>query len=606
MGVLGLTPFIQRYCPEVIRELPHRLSSLSGKTLAIDGTLITQRLHFAPMPYASRHVLGWYRLIKELKEAQVGVICVFDGEGRNIAKDSERERRRKVQRMTLARGTIEADRLKRLNRLGFLLKDFRALSQNEQIRWSKVLRRLMVTPGTPTYLKGLDMDISGLTYDVSELPAAFPALRDQCSANLEDIVDLTEQLENVRLTKESTSQAEYEPEPIDFNEALAKPVDSLVDNTPDPIHLDESPYPSNSSYTFGVDYYTQDVSYDVPPSNYGDALAVINPEDSRITDLQGEKYLEEFQGGTRPSQLMRNFISLFRNYETTVPVIMQAPMVELTAPDNLIEGAEEQYAMSKHQLQLTAEEGKLWTSLTDPQSLETVEQTLDALANRSESLTKSYEKRNNPPTYKTYEESKEILRAMGVPCIDAVGPYEAEALAASLVHHGFADYVASEDTDVLIFEVPLLRNITNRQAPLTLVSGAEIRRVLDLDRASFVDFALLLGTDFSQRIKNLGPSRAIKLIRAHRRIENVIAEEPKFIPRQPHNEYLQQVALGRSVFETLPPVPSPDLLKNKETDVNMVIAMLERHRVYRAAMAGREWDYSNALSGNYFNDNPTM
>ena len=38
---------------------------------------------------------------------------------------------------------------------------------------------------------------------------------------------------------------------------------------------------------------------------------------------------------------------------------------------------------------------------------------------------------------------------MGVPCVEADGPFEAEALAASLVLRGQADYVASEDTVML-------------------------------------------------------------------------------------------------------------------------------------------------------------
>ena len=41
---------------------------------------------------------------------------------------------------------------------------------------------------------------------------------------------------------------------------------------------------------------------------------------------------------------------------------------------------------------------------------------------------------------------KEIIRAMGVPCVETDGPFEAEALAASIVIHGQADFVASEDT----------------------------------------------------------------------------------------------------------------------------------------------------------------
>ncbi|OBZ67769.1 hypothetical protein A0H81_12474 [Grifola frondosa] len=89
MGVLGLAPFLQKICPEAIKTLPNRLKSLSGKTVVIDGTLITQRLHFAPMPHPYRHVLGWYRIMQELKECDVNAICVFDGMERSHAKGRE-------------------------------------------------------------------------------------------------------------------------------------------------------------------------------------------------------------------------------------------------------------------------------------------------------------------------------------------------------------------------------------------------------------------------------------------------------------------------------------------------------------------------------------
>lgn len=56
---------------------------------ASDGTLITQRFHFAQTPYRHRHVLGWYRLIKELNDANVSTICVFDGKERSSAKGPE-------------------------------------------------------------------------------------------------------------------------------------------------------------------------------------------------------------------------------------------------------------------------------------------------------------------------------------------------------------------------------------------------------------------------------------------------------------------------------------------------------------------------------------
>jgi flap endonuclease-1 len=41
------------------------------------------------MPHRYRHVLGWYRLIQELREYGIRVICVFDGDERTAAKSHE-------------------------------------------------------------------------------------------------------------------------------------------------------------------------------------------------------------------------------------------------------------------------------------------------------------------------------------------------------------------------------------------------------------------------------------------------------------------------------------------------------------------------------------
>lgn len=69
------------------------LSFVAGEaqrtTRSSDGTLVTQRLHFAPMPHPYRHVLGWYRIIQELKESSISAICVFDGKVRSTAKQME-------------------------------------------------------------------------------------------------------------------------------------------------------------------------------------------------------------------------------------------------------------------------------------------------------------------------------------------------------------------------------------------------------------------------------------------------------------------------------------------------------------------------------------
>lgn len=131
--------------------------------------------------------------------------------------------------------------------------------------------------------------------------------------------------------------------------------------------------------------------------------------------------------------------SLYQEYRNCVAQVTSLPPA-VEVPESPDETRAE-YIMSKSQLQLTIEEGQIWDTLVDVPVT-----TLAMLAERSNTISESYARRSNPPTVQTYEESREILRAMGVPCIESEGPFEAEALASSLVIHGVADYVASEDT----------------------------------------------------------------------------------------------------------------------------------------------------------------
>jgi hypothetical protein len=134
---------------------------------------------------------------------------------------------------------------------------------------------------------------------------------------------------------------------------------------------------------------------------------------------------------------------------STVPLLHPSSFVSSEPVDPA--DAQVQAAMSRTQHQLIIEEGKLWERLTDPDEAVDHDESpttaiLASLREKSSFMVQSYLRRNNPPTEITYEESKDILRAMGVPCVESTGPYEAEALASSLVLNGCADYVASEDT----------------------------------------------------------------------------------------------------------------------------------------------------------------
>ena len=150
----------------------------------------------------------------------------------------------------------------------------------------------------------------------------------------------------------------------------------------------------------------------------------------------------------------------------------------------------------------------------------------------------------------------------------------------------------------------MLRNVTNRNSPLVIISGTQVRETLQLSRESYIDFALLLGTDFTQRIKNIGPTRAFKLVQEYGDIEHILESGSKYIPSEfQRDAYLLQAHLARMVYRSPPPVPEAGLLEIRQSDKSAVSELLLRFGLSRAMTSGC-WDPQVALIGNYFGDNP--
>lgn len=152
--------------------------------------------------------------------------------------------------------------------------------------------------------------------------------------------------------------------------------------------------------------------------------------------------------------------------------------------------------------------------------------------------------------------------------------------------------------------------MSSRSDPLVFIHGGDARATLEFTRDAYIDFAILLGTDFSQRIKNVGPSRAYKFIKEYGNIENILASQTKYQPGASRTEYLAQVDSARAIFHSLPPIP--DLLRASITGVQPVIdqtrvaVIMERCGLGKALVADAYWDYEAGLAGNYFGDDPTM
>lgn len=113
---------------------------------------------------------------------------------------------------------------------------------------------------------------------------------------------------------------------------------------------------------------------------------------------------------------------------------------------------------------------------------------------------------------------------MGIPYIDA--PCEAEAQCAALVKGGKVFATATEDMDALTFGCNvLLRRLTfseARKMPVQEFHYDKVLEGLELNKDEFIDLCIMLGCDYTNSIKGIGPKRAIELIKTHKSLEKII------------------------------------------------------------------------------------
>ncbi|KAM1691481.1 hypothetical protein ACFXTN_030270 [Malus domestica] len=135
-----------------------------------------------------------------------------------------------------------------------------------------------------------------------------------------------------------------------------------------------------------------------------------------------------------------------------------------------------------------------------------------------------YSKRTVKVTKQHNDDCKRLLRLMGVPVVEA--PSEAEAQCAVLCKSGKVYAVASEDMDSLTFGAPrFLRHLmdpSSRKIPVMEFDIAKVLEELNLTMDQFIDLCILSGCDYCDSIRGIGGQTALKLIRQHGSIENIL------------------------------------------------------------------------------------
>merc|ERR1711972_1146625 len=131
------------------------------------------------------------------------------------------------------------------------------------------------------------------------------------------------------------------------------------------------------------------------------------------------------------------------------------------------------------------------------------------------------------------EQTKQLLRFMGIPVVDA--PSEAEATCAALCRDGRVYAAATEDADCLTFGTKLLiRNLMAAESQKKQILEVSLERALEqlnVSMTQFIDFCILSGCDYCDTLKGVGPHTAIKLLIQHGSLEKVLEElGPEKVP----------------------------------------------------------------------------
>ncbi|KAG1735196.1 PIN domain-like protein [Suillus lakei] len=138
---------------------------------------------------------------------------------------------------------------------------------------------------------------------------------------------------------------------------------------------------------------------------------------------------------------------------------------------------------------------------------------VDRLSRRTVKVTKEHN-----------EECRRLLKLMGIPVI--VAPSEAEAQCAELARGGKVYAAGSEDMDTLTFNAPILyRHLTfseAKKAPISEINLQKALEGLEMDMSQFIDLCVLLGCDYLEPIRGVGPKSALKLIREYGGLAGVV------------------------------------------------------------------------------------
>lgn len=124
-------------------------------------------------------------------------------------------------------------------------------------------------------------------------------------------------------------------------------------------------------------------------------------------------------------------------------------------------------------------------------------------------------------TAQDFDDMKRILAELDVPIVQASG--EGEFFCAALCRHSVVDAVMSRDTDALACLSPKIITKMDRKY-FHVVVLENVLRGMRLSEKSFVDLAIMCGTDFNVNVPRIGPIKSYDLISKYGTIDKLPPE----------------------------------------------------------------------------------
>jgi len=194
---------------------------------------------------------------------------------------------------------------------------------------------------------------------------------------------------------------------------------------------------------------------------------------------------------------------------------------------------------------------------------------------------RKYASRISRITPEMIEESKNLLKALGIPFVDA--PSEAEAQASFMVKRGDCFAISSQDEDSLMFGASRLimnLSITGRKKVQNKISYEKIEpeiifleenlNNLGIDNEQLIVLCILIGTDYNPGgVAGIGPKRALELIKKYGKNFDSLFKEVKW----------DFDFSWRDVFQTIKNIPVKENynLSWNEINADKVLEILLQH-----------------------------